>query len=335
MFQSREYQIPAKNVRSLQWHNQQLFDWVAGGHRYHLDGKCDQRNVNYAYRFDTAIVSPSGDYVVLYERLGTKGLLLHQDRILRELNRSFYHAHVYEYPVAFLQLVDGREVLVHCPNEYCRLEFEDIVTGQRLTAHDEHKPADIFFSRLASSPSHRFLLMAGWVWHPWDVIGIYDVQHALDNPTILDGYGEAPLTSAEIYAASFSDTQTLVLVTSNESFDDDDENDPLCSSGPQSIAYYDLASHKFLSMVSAKETVGTIMPVGSRYIVGFYEHPKLFDCLTGEVVHRWQNLATGKRTSSIQWHIDKVPPYAIDNLNGRFAVANGDAITVIEITLDD
>ena len=106
----REYRIAAQNVRSLCWQNQRLIDWVSGGNVYHLDGSAQSAQVYYPYRFDAAVVSPSGDFAVIYERLGTKGLLLHQGQILREINRSFYHAHVYEYPVTFIQLTDGREL---------------------------------------------------------------------------------------------------------------------------------------------------------------------------------------------------------------------------------
>jgi hypothetical protein len=335
MPQFREYQIAAKRVKSLQWHNGQLFDWVGGGNCYHLDGRFEPRHINYAYRFDLAIMSPSGEYVVLYERQGTKGILLYNGKILREINRSFYHADVYEYPIAFVRSEDGRELLVHCPDAYNRLEIEDIATGERLTAREDRRTEDIFFSRLASSPSHNYLLMAGWVWHPWDVIGVFDIQKALLDPTILDGVGEAPRTYAEIYAAAFLDDQTLVMVTSDETDEDKETDDPLWNSGPQSIGYYDLLSQKFLSVVRAEETVGKIMSVGSRHLIGFYEHPKLFDCLTGAVVHRWLELATGKETSSIQRGIGKIPPYAIDTMHRRFAVAGTDSITVVEIDVDE
>ncbi len=333
----REYQLAAKHVKSLQWHDQVLFDWVGGGDAYHLDGRFEPRHVNYAYRFDSAIMSPTGNYAVLYERLGTKGILLDRGRIIRELNRSYYQAHVYEYPITFIQLPGGRELLAHCPDEYCRIEFEDAATGERLTSRDEHKPEDIFFSRLAPSPAQRYLLMAGWVWHPWDVVGVYDIQQALIDPTILDGCGDAPRTGAEVCGAGFGDEQTLILVTSDEPIDEGDEiddDDPLWKSGPQSLAYYDLPSREFRSIVHTEDIVGKFMPVGSRYLVGFYEYPKLFDRTTGAVVQRWPELATGKLTSSIQWHAGDIPPSALDSAHRRFAVANADSITVIEIEAD-
>jgi hypothetical protein len=339
----REYRIAAKNVKSLQWHSGSLFDWVAGGQRYELDGSKKERHIGYAYRFDTAIMSPSGEYAVLYERLGTKGLLLREGTIVRELNRSFYQAHAYEYPITFVRLSTGHEGLVHCPDHYNVLEVEDALSGKRLTSNPQRKPVDIFFSRLAPSPAHRFLLMAGWVWHPWDVVGVYDVEQALANPSLLDGFGVAPRTAAELGAAAFSDERTLVLVTSDEPTDDDDDaddegadnSDPIGKSGSRTIAYYDLQTQTYGSIVRAQETIGKIMPVGARYLVGFYDHPKLFDRLTGAIVQRWPALATGREISSIQWHQVPLPPLALDSKNKRFAVADQEGITVIELQIDE
>lgn len=332
----REYHIAAKHVKSLQWHDQMLFDWVGGGDVYHLDGRCEPRHVNYTYRFDTAIMSPSGNYAVIYERLGTKGILLQQGRIIRELNRSYYEADVYDYPITFIQLPDGRELLAHCPDEYCRIEFEDAATGERLTSRPQHEAEDIFYSRLSPSPAYRYLAMAGWVWHPLDIIGVYDIQQALTDPTILDGEGEAPWTRAEVCGAGFSDDQTLILVTSDRSIGmGDKDDDPLSKSGSHSIAYYDLATRQYLSIVRAEETVGKFMPIGSQYLVGFYDHPKLFDRTTGAIVHRWPELKTSQQTSSIQLEDSDVPPCAMDNTHNRFAVATADSITVIEIEVDE
>lgn len=335
MPQFREYHIAAQNVASLCWHDQYLIDWVGSGSVYHLDGRVRPQHVHYAYRFDAAIVSPSGDYAVIYERLGTKGLLLHHGKAVREINRSFYHADVYEYPVAFIRREDGRELLAHCPEQYCQIDIEDIETGERLTSSATRKPTDIFHSRLMCSPSGRWLLSAGWVWSPWDVVALYDIEHALSDPGLLDGYGVAPRTAAEIYAAAFSNERTLVLLTSDETNaeeEEDDENDDrLWRAGPRSIAFYDLITREYGSIVRAEEVVGRFMPIDAHYIVGFYKYPKLFDAATGKVIRRWANLATGTQTTSIQRGIATVPAVAIDVPNKRFAVAGADGITVIEI----
>src|SRR4030095_5144376 len=179
--------IPIKSgheAGALCCHGDELVDW-AGIIRYQLDGTSSGPKVNYAYRFDRAVSSGSGEYVVLYEQLGTKGLILKRGKVVREINRSFYHAHVYEYPVALFTLPDGREVIAHCPDHYNVIETEEVESGNRLTSRTG-EAADFFHSRLLVSSDSRYLLSAGWVWHPWDTIQLFDIPQALEAPANLD-----------------------------------------------------------------------------------------------------------------------------------------------------
>jgi len=73
--------------------------------------------------------------------------------LVREINRSYYHAEAYEYLVAFAKLKDGRDILIHCPVDYCRIDFEEVETGQLLTNHSGRKPSDFFHSRFEISPT--------------------------------------------------------------------------------------------------------------------------------------------------------------------------------------
>ena len=156
----------ATGIRSLCWRGDELVDWVGGGRAFAADGTERPARVIYGYRFDAATASPDGRFAVIYERLGTKGLLLHDGRIVRELDRSFYHAAAYEYPVVLFNDPDGRALLAHCPGNYCRIEFEEAGTGRPLTASADRKPSDFFHSRLAASPHGKRQLSAGWMWHP-------------------------------------------------------------------------------------------------------------------------------------------------------------------------
>jgi hypothetical protein len=105
----------ATGIRSLCWRGEELVDWVGGCRAFALDGRERPSPVHYAYRFDAATASPDGRYAVIYERLGTKGLLLHDGKCIREINRSYYHADAYEYPVALFRDAGGRLLLAHCP----------------------------------------------------------------------------------------------------------------------------------------------------------------------------------------------------------------------------
>ncbi len=68
--------FPAKGVNSLNWSNDKLVDWVNGDVTYQMDGTKTGPNISYPYRFDAAVASPSGAFTALYERLGTKALVL-------------------------------------------------------------------------------------------------------------------------------------------------------------------------------------------------------------------------------------------------------------------
>lgn len=321
-------------ARSLCWRGDTLVDWVGGGVRYELDGSCSHPAVNYAYAFDYAVVSSDGLYTALVARLGTKGLILKDGRILREINRSFYHANAYEYPVAFVDLPDGWAALAHCPDEYCKLEIEEIESGRRLTGR-ESKPKDFFHSRLAVSPDNRYLLSAGWIWHPFDDAWVYDLRRAIEQPESLDAdpRKDFPLsrTGVMIASAGFSGSD-LLLVTSIDDYYDPDDVDPTEEDllEPDSIGVYDLYARSFRTKARLTEPAGTLMPLGEDYAIGFYQHPMLIDLKTGAILRKWEDLNSGAQLSSIIWgHKEKLPPLALDPVNKRFAVASEQEITVI------
>lgn len=322
--------IPAPGVKSLVWHGDTLVDWAGGHARFELDGSFKRRSVSYSYRFDAACASPSGEFEIIYERLGTKGLVLHRGKILREINRSFYHADDYEYPLLIARLPNGREVLVHCPDAYNQLEIDDVLTGERLTACSGRNPRDFFHSRLSINPSGTLLLSAGWVWHPVDLIAVYGIEDALDDPTLLDAEAILPIQATDVGSAAFTDDRQLVVATGDEPLaDQSDFDEPVLQQN--SIARLDLNTGRIEVQSRVAEKVGTIMPVGSDYAVGFHDHPKVFRIETGEVVARLSELKTGTQTSSIIRGTPALPPLAVDASASRFAVADGSFVTVIQV----
>jgi hypothetical protein len=105
---------------------------------------------------DAASVAPNGDVVALVQSTGTKGLLFDADtRLIREVDRSIYHAEAYRYPIALFTLPSGRTGIVHCPKQYNRLEIEDARTGDLLTGGFARDPGT------ASIPAWRCRRAAG------------------------------------------------------------------------------------------------------------------------------------------------------------------------------
>lgn len=320
------YVIPVqagRQVQSLCWEGDDLVDWVRGGTRYALDGTIEVAHRSMGYRFDRAVAFPDGRYAVIYEQLGTKGVILKEWNVVRQINRDFDNAEAFEYPIALLTLRDGREVIVHCPEEAYKLEIEDVQTGKRLTAR-QGEPLDIYHSRLQVSPSGRLLLSAGWVWHPWDVLQVYEIESVLHDPALLDTdttglVGIDGLEDNEaVLSAAFMDDERVVVGIGT-----------LHNENP-SIGIYSVHERRMVSKVRLEEHAGTLMPLGA-YTVGFFEHPKLIEMETGCIVHRWPEIESGNQNSSIIWGIDTVPPLAPDSTNKRFAVAGEEAITVVQL----
>ena len=68
-------------------------------------------------------------------------------------------------------------------------------------------------------------------------------------------------------------------------------------------------------------------------MLSLYRHPKLVDLSTGKVVHVWTELRSGLQDGSIMFQLDgdaKPPPMAFDPASNRFAIVNGDTVTLIE-----
>lgn len=325
--------FPAKGVRSLVWQNGKLMDWVSGDVEYDLNGTKRGPTVFYPYRFDAAVVSPSGDFVALYERLGTKAIILGPDRLFREVNRSYYHAHVYEYPILFFRLADGREALAHCPESYCELQIENPATGERWSTPGTGRLQSMFHSRLAANSESTRILSAGWVWHPVDVVRVFDLKPTTGECFSLESCDDCCNQDAEASSAVFNPAGQVVVASAKEA-EDFLEGEPGERLRPGMIGVYDLDQQELVSLAPLEEEVGTLMPVGSKYVVGFFEHPKLIEVATGRVLCRWPELKTGQQASSILWHKPLPPPLALDPSGGRFAVADEKQITVVTLSPD-
>ncbi|RKG52844.1 hypothetical protein D7X30_33040 [Corallococcus sp. AB011P] len=320
-FQRQNLKTPGA-VSSLCWSGDALVDPVGGLVRYHLDGSTFDPHIRYAYRFDRAVMSPDGRYCVLYESLGTKGLLLDGTRVVRQLTRDFYQAHVYDYPVALHTLPSGRTLLAHCPESYCEVELEDAATGERLTKRD-NTPIDIFHSRLQFSPDGRYLASAGWMWHPVDAASVFDVSRALEEPASLDSAAlmEGVENGIFLTSVAFGAKDTLVFMRIEESRDD----------ATFFLGTYSLTEKKVLSEVELEEPAGPLMVVDAEHVVDFFGHPKLVSRSTGRVVQRWEDLDTGKVLASIRHHLPPPPHFALDPAHRRFAVGTANGIEIITL----
>ncbi len=329
--------IRASNVASLVWQGDTLVDWVRGGQTFCLDGACHDPRVNWAFPFDAACATSDGKFAVIYQRCGTKALLLRGTECLRELNRSFYQAHVYEYPICIWQAPDGRVLLAHCPEHYNQIEIDDAETGERLT-QAVRTPQDFFHSRLKVNSAKTRLLSAGWVWHPWNSVIYFDIAEALRDPSHLDKDDNIAPDSFHVGLAEHSSacwqTNDRVLIGASSEEEDSEEVVEVKVTElrlrPRGIAVYDVASRRYVKSAVLNELTGMMMPLGENYAVCFFKHPRIVDLDSGETILQWDDLDSGAQTSSIIWNT-KVPAVATDAENRRFAVAGANEITVIQL----
>ena len=335
----RELVIPASGVRTLAWAGDTLVDWAAGGTRYALDGSHVPSNIIWAFPFDGVATAGGSELAAIYTRFGTKALLLKNGSIVRELNRSFYHAHVYEYPICLVKH-RHRTLLIHCPDEYNQLEIEEAATGERLTARSS-RPADFFHSRLAVNPEGSRLLSAGWIWHPWDAVVYFDIEKALQDPTHLDAIDWCAPPSPNIGHAEESSacwqTNTRTIVGGGQDDDDDPGETARPATEPRlrprGVVVYDTSTRAVLSSAVLDAPAGPVMPIGETHAIAFYRHPRLIRLSDGTVEHAWPALFSGEQTSSIHGSGGTpLPAMAFDPAHGRFAIAQSDGIHVVTVT---
>ncbi|WP_309714286.1 hypothetical protein [Armatimonas sp.] len=319
MFPRRRVQrLPINYAASLAWFGEGLLDGLLGPTYFGLDGSISDHHISFAYRFDTTVVSPSGQYLAVLESKGTKALLIEAPgKLLRELNRSYFCADDYTYPLTFLTLPDGREALLHCPDEYNRLEIEDCATGERLTASSLREPEDIFHSRLTPSPDGTRFFSAGWVWHPVDVLPVYSIAEALRDPRHLDSRHSVP--GHDSLTAVWKDNETIWVALASDALIWGKKD---TVGEPARLEKYNVegTALTLLETFALEEDPVQLLPLNDEYFVGFHECPKLFYLPSGKVIERWEELPLGKLDAG---------KLAMDIPNRRFALVQDREIVVV------
>lgn len=288
--------LTANWIQTITWFNNTIVDWASAGQQYRLNGKVNQLCTQTfgALDFNGALCSADGKYAFIYQKMGTKGLLLKGDTLLREINRSYYYANVYEWPVAFVT-VDGTTYLIHCPKEYCRLDFENVETGEIVTDVAGREPDGFFQSRLELSADGTYLLSKGWHWHPREAIYAYNIKACIKNPLLLDDSALYPSLRAEVCTASFITATKVLIGTSDEVFDDEaEDNFPT-----KHIAIWDIETDEISNPVKVDGEFGNLFAIDADRAWDTYLYPKIISLNTGEVIDKDESVYSGKQNSSI------------------------------------
>jgi len=321
-------QIPCDGLSTLVWDGDDLVD-VTSNQRIRLDGSVSRRQFGLAYEFDRAVcLRRFGSWwAVAYENRGTAAALMKNGQFHRQLNRDFSHADRFDYPIALADRGNGRIVIIHCPRSYNTLEFEDAETGEILEVRRSEGME--FHSRLAISPNGRFLLSAGWFWHPLCGVWICALSESTDG--IPNSNELAFSYGYEFDSAAFLDDSRVVLTTTSEEVNDKIPNGGL---GSLKLGVWSIPENKWSSVADLAECSGMIMP-WRNWAISFYGHPKAIELSTGAVVHRWDQLYSGRQVGAIQLGDPPPPQIALDPQGGRFAVSGSNGITLVTLSAAD
>ncbi len=315
---------------TLNWTGDFLVDWANGGKVYFPIDQNRTSLISYyfAFSFDSAISSSDGVYSFVYKKLGTKGLLLKNGEVLREINRSYYHAEVYEYPVAFAKLKNGKDILIHCPNEYNRLEFEEVETGLLLTNHTDRNPSGFFHSRLEVSPDNKTLLSKGWAWHPFDFVEIFDIEECIKNPKTLDQSMITPEVGTEISTASFINNELVLIGGSHDAEPFDDDFPDQLQNGQ--IGIWNLKTNIVSDIIKPECVIGgNLIAIDETFAWTLYENPKIINYKTGEIVDEIKEIWSGKQVSSIIHTTKDLPLIAFNRKTKQIAISKDETIEIL------
>jgi hypothetical protein len=186
-------------------------------------------------------------------------------------------------------------------------------------------------SRLAVSPSGRYLLSAGWVWQPLGCLHVYDLPAALHQPETLDRYTwklfDMSVVQTEVSGACFVGDD--VIVSTSPGPDEPAEPDDLAAN---MLARWSMCQERFLWRVQLREAAGDLLPIGDG-VLALFRHPRLYDAATGELLAHWPDLNTGEADGSIVGNRPFSGParVAVDERGHRFAVADEGRVVVIQL----
>jgi len=321
--------LTANYLNTISWFNNTIVDWDSAGTQYFLDGSTKQlRKYHLGLPSSAAITTPDGMYNFIYSRLGTKGLLLKNGELLREIDRSYYCADVYEYPAAFAT-VKNKTYLIHCPISYKQLDFEDVETGQLITNIPGREPIDFFHSRLEISPDGKYLIDRGWAWHPLDWLEVYNIQDCLDNPKLLDNSTLSPDIGTEICTASFINSSKILIGSSNEVINNERADEmPI-----KSLAIWDLETNRISNPTKVNGTFGNLFAINDDYAWDMFDYPKIINIHTGEIVDKDETIDSGKRNSAIAYSLNEYPQIIFNRDTKQIALSGKDKIEVLTPTL--
>lgn len=126
------------------------------------------------------------NYVCVVQKHGLRGVVLDlaDEDFKLDLTRGEYLPEHCVFSIGFYENY-GLTYLIHA-TDWNRLDITCMETGELLTDRiidyeTEKNYFDYFHSSLAVSPKYTKFTSNGWVWHPWDIITVYEIKDFLSG----------------------------------------------------------------------------------------------------------------------------------------------------------
>ncbi|CAF4053643.1 unnamed protein product [Adineta steineri] len=140
------------------------------------------------------VISPNGKYAAVSNQRGRYAALFDlysREQLPIKLERDGYHSDKSVFPLAFIEIPQGRTLLIH-GSEWNRLDITDILSGENLSErpsprYDQETKArpehylEYFHGQLHVSPDGKTVAETGWIWHPMAETRCWNIEEWLDN----------------------------------------------------------------------------------------------------------------------------------------------------------
>jgi hypothetical protein len=209
--------------------------------------------------------------------------------------------------------------------KYCRLDFEDVETGEIVTMHPERKFQHFFHSRLEISPGGRFLISKGWLWDTVDMISSYVIPDCLKNPLLLDV--SAPIkkqddTPEKEYGSVFDFSSAIFL--------NDQQLLALAPGANSSLYWWDMDNKKVSRKLETGLPLGNLLAIDEHRTWDLFHHPTLIDLETGNIEWQQEDIYSGNQNSSIISDL-QLPPIAWNRKTGKLAIGGENKVEILTL----
>lgn len=310
-------------VASLVWAGDRLFDPIgAPGLEIGNPLPAWRKSPKTAY-FDLPLSNRAGTDFCAYKQLGTKAILFNSQNE-DELDRSYYHANVTPFPISFLSLNEPDDTLAYA-TEYDTLVLKPLLQDKQFPP--SHPADDFFHGRLEISPSGRWLMSHGWIWHPYSDIMLIDLDIVREDPSKLNSFKTAMMPEPEGCAFLADDSVVLAPMPQDETYSWGEHD-----AQAKTLWVVEPSTRKVLHRVGVDVQPKRMMALGTTHVVDFEGYPKVIELAAGHIVLELSDLSTGT-TQSYPCAVHPTVPLALDPGNNRFAFGEGRTITIVEFSV--